>query len=66
MTNTLNSMIIKNTRRERVYQVVITDLYRLGVLEDDEVKGLLGYVPKKPEPKKVVTTTTTPKKKVNE
>lgn len=53
--STLNSMIIRNMRRERLYQVIMTDLYRIGVLEASEVDSLLGYTPGK----KVTTTPAT-------
>jgi len=45
MANNMNSMVMRNMRRERVYKAVMIDLHSLGVLEDDEIEKLIGYVP---------------------
>ena len=45
MTNNMNSMVMRNMRRERIYKAVMIDLHSLGVLEDDEIENLIGYVP---------------------
>lgn len=58
MANNMNSMVMRNMRRERVYKAVMIDLHSLGVLEDDEIEKLIGYVPggKKADTSTVITS----------
>ena len=58
MTNNMNSMVMRNMRKERIYKAVMIDLHSLGVLEDDEIEKLIGYVPggKKADTSTVITS----------
>lgn len=41
--NTLNNMALRNLRKDRIYETVITDLAMLGIVPKDKAEMLLGY-----------------------
>lgn len=41
--NTLNNLAMKNLRKEKVYQAIITDLALTGNISKEDAELLLGY-----------------------